>query len=232
MSATGSTQASPGLISGTVLPAGKQQDLFGGMITMNLPGSYQNWSDMVQAEDNQEVFKEPDHNISVVVELLDWVDTDGSPDDPDNNAKAMVQHMSDITDGDKVLGATITAIDGTDSPVKVTDNVGAKHPTYTTTLIIDYQTGTYKRDDRTPKDAIPEFTIICAALIRYTFPQEHSRDTDIMVTVNAKHFPSGDSEASGDQRGSKKELALRTRNMILESFRVVDEDLFAPQTDP
>lgn len=79
---------------------------------------------MVQAEDNQEIFKEPDHNISVVVELLDWVDTDGSPDDPDKNAKAMVQHMSDITDGDKVSGATITAMDGADSPIKVTDNIG------------------------------------------------------------------------------------------------------------
>lgn len=79
---------------------------------------------MVQAEDNQEVFKEPDHNISVVVELLDRVDTDTSADDPEKHAKAMVQHMSDITDGDKVSGATITAIDGTDSPIKVTDNIG------------------------------------------------------------------------------------------------------------
>lgn len=53
-----------------------------------------------------------------------------------------------------------------------------------------------------------------------------------MITVNAKHFPSGNSEASGDQRENKKQMALRTRNMILESFRVVDEDLFAPQADP
>ncbi|PNS21992.1 hypothetical protein CAC42_590 [Sphaceloma murrayae] len=211
--------------------AGDLWNLYDGAITFRLPPGFQQLSDMLDAADTQEIFKHADENVSVIVDLCATVSTDvlvdldGSPND---ELAPLRYHLADLTRQDRAEdGASQTEVE---PAVRLSSGIGSRYSTYSATVKLTYPPSTTPVSS--PARPAPGRTFITIILVRYTFPSEPARDTDIVITVSSR-FSAVDAgleaHVVGAEYDGRTALGAKACERIVDSLTIVDEGLFAEQ---
>ena len=175
--------------------------LYGGAITVDLPSSFADASQIRQVPDHQEVYLASEGYTSIVVEILEYVD---KPSD----AEALQYHFSDLVDGTgdstnllRQESAVMKKVAG--KPVHVLSFIQTPGP------------------NENPRRKVPEFVYIHLLLLRLK-----EKGTDLMVTVNVPHYK-GEYEAV--KEGEKTALMKdgdEAAEKVLETFDIKEWGLF------
>ncbi|KAJ9647044.1 hypothetical protein H2201_007212 [Coniosporium apollinis] len=177
----------------------KSTPLFGGAITVDLPSTFSDVSNIRQVPDHQEVYLDSNGFTSVMFDILERVDEATAP----NDEEALKYHFNDIVSG--TGDHTELYVPG-DAPL-------AKLPTTRALTLLATQHPTAKRAST---DA--DFTVIQLILIRLA-----SQETDIVISVNVPHVPGEDRDEDVEML---VETAKWMRDQILGSFEVRNWGLF------
>ncbi|PVI07724.1 Mog1p/PsbP-like protein [Periconia macrospinosa] len=184
----------------------KPTPLFGGAITVDLPSTYGDTSQIRQVPDHQEVYLDTNGYSGVIFEILEYVD---KPDE-----EALQYHFADLVDG------TGDATNLLNQGKGVMENT---HPVHTLTFI---QTPPPPTPSSAHRKA-PDYIAIHLLLLRL---KDHG--TDILITINAPHYP-GEYEKPPSQEGDGGETTTKLmkdadelRERVLASFDVREWGLF------
>ncbi|EGP83627.1 unnamed protein product [Zymoseptoria tritici ST99CH_1A5] len=183
----------------------KTASLFGGAISVDIPQTWADVSEIREVPDTQEVYLDRDGFSSIVVDILERVDkpTDG---------EALEYHLSDIIDED--LGEAKIR-ERKDASLRLMPST----PVFT--LIATTPPGARQRGR--PNE--PDFVGVIMILIRLK-----EQKTDIVVTVNVPHLPNSydENEMTPEEGklGPLMESASKVKERVLDTFEVKDFGLF------
>ncbi|KAH9879827.1 hypothetical protein J1614_001851 [Plenodomus biglobosus] len=177
--------------------------LYGGAITLDLPSSFADASQIRQIPDHQEVYLDANGYSSIVVEILEYVDK-GSDE------AALQYHFGDL-------------VAGTGDATRVVEQGGARMRGLQNTPIQSLTFIQTPQDpNANPRRKVPEFTYIHLLLLRLK-----QQGTDIMVTINVPHYAGEYDKAAGeDGQTQLMKDSLVAREKVLESFEVKEWGLF------
>ncbi|TFK55253.1 Mog1p/PsbP-like protein, partial [Heliocybe sulcata] len=173
------------------------RELFGGAITVTLPSRVIDASDLREVPDNQEVFLYPDSSVSIIVDVLQRVDSE------DNNEAARL-HFANLAhdndaDGSAVQGVTIIPNDRGDN---------------TPSPIVLAGTQSVKKFNQT----VPDEVRILLALYRVK-----DKNVDLLLTCNVP-VRAVDQGAVGEEGFA---AAKGDFDRAVQTLRIVDFGLFA-----
>ncbi|EDU45890.1 Mog1 domain containing protein [Pyrenophora tritici-repentis] len=177
--------------------------LYGGAITVDLPSSFADASQIRQIPDNQEVYLDNSGYSSIVVEILEYVDKS-------SDEEALQYHFADL-------------VDGTDDATTVVEQVGASMKSLPSTPLLTLSfVQTPPSINPHPNRKTPEYTFIHLLLLRLK-----EQETDILITINVPHYP-GEYEkpAMGQQETELMRSSKLVREKVLETFEVKEWGLF------
>lgn len=180
--------------------------LYGGAITVDLPTTFIDASNLRQIPDNQEVYLDANGFSSIVFDILERVE---KPDD-----EALKVHVQDIVAG---TGDETTVF-------REGSAVAGKMSTTPVRTLHFIQTPQQQANGARPSREQPDFTSIHLLLLRLA-----EQTTDIVITINAPHYPGKYAREEGGSADGKTQLikdAEVVAQRILESFEVKDWGLF------
>ncbi|KAH8724559.1 hypothetical protein GQ44DRAFT_617704 [Phaeosphaeriaceae sp. PMI808] len=179
----------------------KNTPLYGGAITVDLPSTFVDTSQIREVPDHQEVYIDANGYSSIVVEILEYQDK-GSDDE------ALQYHFADLIDD---TGDSTNILKQEKAMFKSLP----EKPTCALTFI-----QTPPPPDR-PDRKTPEFVYIHLLLLRLK-----EKDTDVMITVNIPHYKKEYEKAKGGEETQLMKDSMIVRNKVLESFAIADWGLF------
>ncbi|KAK5126300.1 hypothetical protein LTR85_010536 [Meristemomyces frigidus] len=191
----------------------KSIELFGGAITVALPDTFADVSEIRQVPDHQEVWLERDGFTSVVFEVLERVEKD---DDVD----ALTYHLADLVEEEEDGGDVRVWEEGRRVEF---GKLPPGTPAYT--LFATSPPGVKQRGRANE----PDFVAILLTMIRLV-----EQKTDLLIAVNVPHvagsYVKDDVDlAEGRFEGPLMEMARALRGRLVETFEVRDWGLFVQE---
>ncbi|KAF1825134.1 Mog1p/PsbP-like protein [Dissoconium aciculare CBS 342.82] len=190
------------------------KSLFGGAISVDLPPNFIDVSEVRQVPDNQEAYLDPDGFTSIVVEILERVESEGGDDEA-----AFREHFKELTDESedaKILPGSIRRVDI--SEVKLPADVAIY------TLDGSAPPGRNERDRQAaaiPSGGASESDLpgtatvtVLVALLRLK-----AQDTDILISVNVPEH----------DKANLLEAAKQLRSRMVSTFEIKDWGLFVQE---
>lgn len=177
--------------------------LYGGAITLDIPSTFADASQIRQIPDHQEVYLDAAGYASIVVEILEYVEQ-GSDE------AALQFHFGEVVEG---TGDATTVLEQRVEGMRGMPN----HPIHTLTFL-----QTPQPPNPNPRRKVPDFTYIHLLLLRLK-----EQATDIMVTINIPHY-AGEYEKP-EREGAETALMRESRvvrERVLESFEIREWGLF------
>ncbi|KAF1837956.1 Mog1p/PsbP-like protein [Decorospora gaudefroyi] len=181
--------------------------LFGGAITVRLPSTYTDASQIRQIPSHQEVYLDSGGYSSIVTEILEYVD------EPSDEA-ALQYHFADLVDG---CGDETSVVDDDEQKGVVRMERLPNNPVRTLTFL-----QTPPTPPSHPTRKTPEFTYIHLLLLRLK-----DQATDIIIQINTPHYANEYEKPS--EAGAETELMRESkavRDEILKSFEIREWGLF------
>ncbi|KAF1987623.1 Mog1p/PsbP-like protein [Aulographum hederae CBS 113979] len=183
--------------------------LFGGAITVDLPKTFLDSSNIRQIPDHQEVYLDLNGLTNVIFEINERV----TPPDASTDEEAIRYHLHDIA------GETGDVIEVWGDVEKRDGGKVGPHPVLT--LLATASATPHSTTKLSPQDFTPTFL----TLIRL-----EKQETDIVLAVNVPHakgeYEMEDIDLANGKLGPLVEAAKEVKERILASFEVKDWGLF------
>ncbi|KAJ4309083.1 hypothetical protein N0V94_009088 [Neodidymelliopsis sp. IMI 364377] len=176
--------------------------LYGGAITVDLPSTFADTSQIREVPDHQEVYLDLQGYSSIVVEILEYVEKN-------SDEEALQYHFADLIDEED---SSNVLEQGRAVMKKLSDK--------TIYTIRSIQT---PPPNTNPNRKVPEFVYIHLLLLRLK-----EQGTDLMVQINIPHYP-GEYEKPKEGEGEVTQLmkdSEKIKDRILESFEIKEWGLF------
>ncbi|KAF2838479.1 Mog1p/PsbP-like protein [Patellaria atrata CBS 101060] len=190
----------------------KKCELFGGAITVDLPATFGDVSNIRQVPDNQEVYLDSDGFTSVIVDITQRVEGEHAPTD----VEALLFHFKDIVSGTS------------DVVRKYEPGTGSleKMPTHPLHTLRAHMIPSPSPSPRRPET--PDITVILVLLLR--LPEQK---TDIVISVNVPYIPGhyvpAEVDLEAGRGGPLLERGLAVVERVRGSFEVRDWGLFVEE---
>ncbi|GAA6060536.1 hypothetical protein JCM10212_006900 [Sporobolomyces blumeae] len=183
------------------------RQLFGGAITATLPAPFLDASDLRQVPDTQEVFLSPDSDLSLIVEVLEYVTDDGAGDSLEAGARF---HFSSLAHDNSASSSDISSIRLPDPASTAAEPPSV--PTQGPAVLVGTQVVSKFNRPASEADTV---------LIQLALWRVPSKNADVTLCVN---FPTTMGE-TGEARDPLE--ATKVFEEAVRSFKIVDYGLFA-----